>query len=254
MAFPPRRHQRLQPLRIGIRGEAAGMRKFDRNWAGIGSRNRNHKNNRNVALVLIGVGIFLLSNNHWGFFTVLAIVLIFIGIHKVRTASTRKGYVLMSIGLVILMGGNFSLLVAVVLISLGFFYIRSKQLHQEGCYVKKSLVESIRWGKDPWVLRNSSIWNVVGELQIDLTYAIPEQKETTLVLQGVVADIDIIVPEDMGVSVTSSVIFGQANIGSHKESGILNKTVWQSPNYETSDAKVKLTISYIVADIDVKIV
>jgi lia operon protein LiaF len=232
------------------------MKKFNRDWNGSkgGDGNHNRHNNRNVALVLIGVGIFLLSNNHWGFFTVLAIVLIFIGIHKVRKSSPRKGYVLMGIGLVILLGGNFSLLLAIVLISLGFFYIRSKQLHRAESYVKKSLIESVRWGKEPWVLRNSSIWNVIGELKIDLTYAIPEQKEVTLVLQGVIADLDIIVPEDMGLSVTSSVIFGEASIGPNKESGILNKTVWQTPNYETADTQVKLLISYIVADIDIKIV
>jgi lia operon protein LiaF len=222
------------------------MRNFYRN------RHRNH--NRNVAIILIAVGIFLLIHDHWGFFTVLALVLIFIGINKIRSASTRKGYVLIGIGSVILLGGNFSLLIAVILISLGFFYIRSKQLHHSESYVKKSLIESIRWGKEPWVLRNSSIWNVIGELQIDLTYAIPEQKETTLVLQGVIADVDIIVPEDMGVSVVLSVLFGESDVGPNRESGILNKTAWQSANYETADNQVKLVISYVIADIDIKIV
>lgn len=236
------------------------MKKFDRKWKGsdrgddTGHDRKGNRNDRNVALVLIGVGIFLLSNNHWGFFTVLAIVLIFVGIHKVRKSSPRKGYILMGIGLVILLGGNFSLLLAIILISLGFFYIRSRQLHRAESYVKKSLIESVRWGKEPWVLRNSSIWHVIGEAKIDLTYAIPEQKEVTLVLQGVIADLDIIVPEDMGLSVTSSVIFGEAVIGPNKESGILNKTVWQTANFETADTQVKLMISYIIADIDIKIV
>ena len=37
---------------------------------------------------------------------------------------------------------------------------------------------------------------------MDLSLAILEQKETTVILQGVVGDIDIKVPEDIGVSVT----------------------------------------------------
>ncbi|WP_028548881.1 cell wall-active antibiotics response protein LiaF [Paenibacillus sp. UNC451MF] len=216
---------------------------------------RSRNNNRNVALILIGVGIYLLLDNHFGFFTVLALLFILFGINKIRTASVRKGYIFIGIGLVILIGGNLSLLLAVVLISLGFFYIRSKQLQRGDDYVRKqSLIESIRWGREPWVLRSSSIWNVLGELQIDLTYAIPEQQETTIVLQGVIADVDIIVPEDMGVSVTSSVLFGQSDIGPLKEAGALNKTVWQSQNYETADTRVKLLISYVVADVDIKIV
>jgi lia operon protein LiaF len=242
--------------RIRIRKEAARMRNF--RWEShrerFRNRNYNRNHNRNVALILIAVGIFLLANNHWGFFTVLALILILLGINKIRSASPRKGYMMIAIGGMILIGGNLSLLIAVILISLGFFYIRSRQLNSADSYVKKSLIESIRWGKEPWVLRNSSIWNVIGELQIDLTYAIPEQRETTIVLQGVIADVDIIVPEDMGVSVVSSVIFGEADIGPNKESGILNKTVWQSPNYETADNQVKVMISYIIADIDIKIV
>ncbi|PZE21513.1 hypothetical protein CBW46_007425 [Paenibacillus xerothermodurans] len=216
------------------------------------NRNRNH--NRNVALILIGVGVLLLANNHWSIFTVLALIFVFFGIKKIRSAEPRKGYILIGLGAVILLGRNVLLLIAVILISLGLFYIRSKQLHSQASYVKKSLIESIRWGKEPWILRNSSIWNVIAEMQIDLTYAIPEQRETTLVLQGVVADVDIIVPEDMGVSVVLSVLFGQSDVGPHKESGILNKTVWQSANYETADHQVKLIISYIAADIDIKIV
>ncbi|MFE5324298.1 cell wall-active antibiotics response protein LiaF [Paenibacillus sp. NPDC056579] len=220
--------------------------------------NRNflkRNNNRNVALILIGVGIYLLIDDHFGFFTVMALLFILFGINKVRSSSVRKGYIFIGIGLVILLGGNLSLLIAIILISLGFFYIRSKQLQKDDSYVRKqSLIESIRWGKEPWVLRSSSIWNVLGELQIDLTYAIFEQQETTIVLQGVIADVDIIVPEDIGVSVTSSVLFGQTDIGPNKEAGILNKTVWQSKNYETADTQVKLLISYVVADIDIKIV
>ncbi|TDF91854.1 cell wall-active antibiotics response protein LiaF [Paenibacillus piri] len=214
--------------------------------------NRNH--NRNVALILIGVGILLLVNNHWGFFTVLSLVLIIVGINKIRSASPRKGYILIGIGAVILIGGNLSLLIAVILISLGFFYIRSKQLQGSESYVKKSLIESIKWGREPWVLRSTSIWNVIGELHMDLTYAILEQKEITLVLQGVIADVDIIVPEDIGLSVVSTVLAGESDVGPNKESGILNKTVWQSENYETADNQVKIMISYIIGDIDIKVV
>ncbi|MCS7461771.1 cell wall-active antibiotics response protein LiaF [Paenibacillus doosanensis] len=219
-----------------------------RNW-------RHRNNNRNVALILIGVGIYLLFNNHFGFFTVMALLFILFGINKIRSASIRKGYIFIGIGLVILIGGNLSLLLSVVLISLGYFYIRSRQLQRDDKYVRKqSLIDSIRWGREPWVLRSSSIWNVLGELQIDLTYAIPEQPETTIVLQGVIADVDIIVPEDMGLSVTAWVLFGQSDIGPNKEAGVFNKTVWQSANYETADTRVELLITYVVADIDIKVV
>ncbi|MCZ8513646.1 cell wall-active antibiotics response protein LiaF [Paenibacillus filicis] len=213
------------------------------------------KRNRNIALVLIGAGVFMLADNHLGFFTVVALFLLLLGVHKVRTGSERRGYVLMAIGLLLLVGGNLPMILAVILISLGLFYRKSRRMHREARYFqKKSIIESIRWGRDPWILRSMSIWNVLGELQMDLTYAIPEQKETTIVLQGVIADVDIIVPEDMGLSVTASVVLGQMSVGFDKEAGVLNKMVWQSPNYWTADRQLKLEISYIIADIDIKIV
>lgn len=213
------------------------------------------KRNRNIALVLIGAGLFVLADKHLSFFTVAALFLLLIGVHKVRSGNERKGYVLMIIGLLLLVGGNLLMIAAIILISLGFFYNKMRKMHQDDRRVRKqSLIESIRWGREPWILRSMSIWNVLGELHMDLTYAIPEQKETTVILQGVIADIDLIVPEDVGLSVTASVLFGQTSIGYVKEAGVLNKMVWQSPNYRTADRQVKLEISYIVADIDIKIV
>lgn len=213
------------------------------------------KRNRNIALVLIGAGIFMLASNHLSFFTVVALFLLLLGVHKVRKGTERKGYVLMAIGLLLLVGGNLLMVIAVILISLGLFYRKTRKMHREAAHLqKKSLIESIRWGRDPWVLRSMSIWNVLGEMEMDLTYAIPEQKETTIVLQGVIADVDLIVPEDMGLSVTASVIFGQTNVGLDKEAGLLNKMIYQSPNYWTADRQLKLEISYVVADIDIKIV
>ncbi|AEI42084.1 cell wall-active antibiotics response protein LiaF [Paenibacillus mucilaginosus] len=213
------------------------------------------KRNRNMALMLIGAGLFLLADNHLSFFTVLALFLLLMGVHKIRSGAERKGYLLLLIGGLLLLGGNLPLIAAVILISLGFFYNKMRKVHKDDRHVRKqSLIESIRWGREPWILRNMSIWNVLGELQMDFSYAITEQKETTIVLQGVIADIDLIVPEDMGVTVTASVLFGQTSVGYDKEAGVLNKMVWQSPNYWTAERQLKLEISYIVADIDIKIV
>lgn len=99
-----------------------------------------------------------------------------------------------------------------------------------------------------------SIWNIIGEIKLDLSLAIWEEPEVTIVLQGVIGDIDVIVPENVGVSVTGTVIFGQIETGLDKEAGVWNKTNWQSANYHASSNKLKLIVSYIVADVDVKII
>ncbi|MFK7697514.1 cell wall-active antibiotics response protein LiaF [Paenibacillus sp. HJGM_3] len=211
--------------------------------------------NRNTALVLIAAGLFILLNHYVSFFTTAALVLVLLGLYKIRSSPDKSGYWILGIGVVIFISGHFHFVLAIVLMSLGLFYISSKRAHRgEGHYQKHNLIESIKWDKESWVLKNASLWNIIGEIYIDLSLAIPEQKETTLVLQGVLGDVDIIVPEDLGVSVNASVIAGQIDVVREKETGVLNKIVWESPNYATSDTKVKLMISYLVGDIDIKVV
>lgn len=212
------------------------------------------KRNRNTALILIGTGLFLLLQHKLGFFGVLAALFILLGVNELRKRPTKRGYVFVGLGAIMLLGDKLSFLVAIVLISLGYFYIKSKRLHRdETYYQKQSLVDSIRWGREPWVLRNVGIWHVIGEFHMDLSLAILEHKETTVIVQGLVGDVDIIVPEDIGISVTASATFGQINVAREVESGLMNKLVWQSPNYHVSEHKVKLVVTYLVGDIDIKI-
>jgi lia operon protein LiaF len=219
----------------------------------MGEENKNNRN-RNTALVLIGAGLFLLLDHTIGIFPILAAFLILLGIHRIRSHSDRKGYLWILIGALILMGHNFSLILAIVLISLGYFFIKSKNTHRDGNYEQKQkLIDSIRLGKEPWILKDSSIWYIIGETHIDLSLAILEKKETILILQGVIGDLDLIVPEDIGVSVNASVIFGKIDVAAQRESGVMNKLLWQSPNFESADHHVKLVISYIVGDVDIKI-
>lgn len=210
--------------------------------------------NRNTALVLIAAGLFLLFGNLIGFFTVAAILILWLAVHKLRTGEDKTGYILLAIGVLILLSNHLSIVIAIILISLGYFYIKSKKIHRDDSYLQKqNLLESIKWDKDAWVLKNMSLWSVIGEINMDMSLALMEKEETILILQGIIGDIDIIVPEDLGVSVSASVLFGQVDVGNEKEAGVMNKIVWQSPNYDSSENKVKLILSYIIGDIDIKV-
>lgn len=210
--------------------------------------------NRNTAILLIGAGLFLLFGHWIGFFTVAALAIIWLGIHKLRTSGEKSGYVLLIIGVLMMLNSHLAIVIAIVLLSLGYFYIKSKQIHRDDTYVQKqSVLESIKWDREPWALKNMSMWCLVGEINMDLSVAFFEDKETTIVLQGVIGDVDIVVPDDFGLSVSASVLFGQVDVGQDKETGVMNKIMWTSPNYETSEHKLKLLVSYIVGDIDIRV-
>lgn len=215
---------------------------------------KRHNRHRNTYLLLIGAGLFLLLDKMLGASTVIAVFMVLLGLYAVRSGIGKRGYLLLGIGLLLIMGNNFAIVLALILLSLGFFYLKARDYQGEGPYIQKhKLIESLKWDREPWVLRSMSLWYVIGELNLDLTLAIPEEQEATLVLQGVIGDVDIIVPEEMGVMVQSSVFFGQLEVGKEKETGMLNRIIWQSPHYDTSEYRVKLFVSYFVGDIDIKV-
>lgn len=214
-----------------------------------------HTNKRNTYMIFIGAGGFILINHMFGFAVVISLLFIFLGIRALRTAEVKKGYVMLGIGAIMIIGHFFVIIVAVVLLSLGLYFLKTNQNHWKGAYLNRlKFIESLQWNKRPWSLQSMSNWNIIGEIKLDLGLAIWEEPEVTIILQGVIGDIDIIVPEDVGIMVTSSVIFGQIEVELEKEAGVLNKMLWQSPNYHTCTNKVKLQVSYIVADVDVKII
>lgn len=208
---------------------------------------------RNTYLLLIGAGVFLLLNTLLGASAVVAVFMVLLGIYAVRSGSNKKGYLLLGVGLLVILGNHAAIVLALILMSLGFFYLKSREHHGGAFVQKQKLIESLKWDREPWVLRSMSLWYAIGELNLDFTLAIPEEAESTVVLQGIIGDIDIIVPDEMGVLVQSSVFFGQLEVGREKEAGVLNRIVWQSPNYDSSEQRVKLIVSYLVGDIDIKV-
>lgn len=211
---------------------------------------------RNKYMLLIGAGVFLLLNKIVANpATMISLFMVLLGIYSLRTGSQKKGYVLLGIGTFVLVGSHLVVISALILMSLGFFYLRSKQVHGESYVFQRTrLIESQKRDKEPWVLRSMSLWCVVGEINLDFSLAIPEEKDTTLVLQGIIGDIDLYLPEDMDVTIESSVLFGQLHAATQRESGVMNKVLWQSPNYGAAEYRVKLIVSYIVGDIDIKLI
>lgn len=211
--------------------------------------------NRNTAILLIITGLYFIFGKLFGFMAVSAVILIWLGIYKVRLDGNTKGYIVLIVGAIMLLGNHLSVVIALILISLGYFLIKSRSVHRDGSYTQKQkIIESIRWDREPWVLKNMSHWCLLGEIRMDLSLAMQDEEETIVMLQGVIGDIDVIVPVGFGLSVEANVLLGRIGIGEEKDSGLLNKRVWQSPNYMECTHKMKLIVSYAVGDIEVKMI
>ncbi|MNE32423.1 hypothetical protein D3C76_87470 [compost metagenome] len=213
------------------------------------------KRKRFLAIGLIGLGILLIFGKWLSFITIVALGIIAFGIYKIRKGEeVRTGYILMAVGGGLVLLEHFMLVVAILMISLGFYYAKIKKTQPEGNYTQRqNITSSIHWDLDPWSLRNTSMWHIFGELDIDLSLAIVEGTNNVLMFQGIVGDIDLVVPEDYGVEIEAFVMFGQIEFEPDKETGIMNRLYWKSPNYDEREQKVKIIISYVVGDVDIRI-
>lgn len=210
---------------------------------------------RFLAIGLIGIGILMIFGKWLSFMTIVALFILGFGIYKVRQGEDVKtGYILMAVGGVFILLDHFMLVVAILMISLGFYYAKIRKNQPQGNMVQKqSITSSLRWDLDPWTLRNTCMWHMLGEIDIDLSLAIMEGSNNLLMFQGIVGDVDLSLSDDYGVEIEAFVLFGQIELGQERDTGIMNRVYWKSPNYESREHKVKIMLSYLVGDIDIKL-
>ncbi|CAM4497312.1 cell wall-active antibiotics response protein LiaF [Paenibacillus typhae] len=209
------------------------------------------KRNRLIAIGLIGVGCLMIFGKWIGFFSVVALLFLLLGIYRTTSGKVKQGYKLLGIGAVLLLLDHLLLVLGICLISLGVFYVKSKRLQQGKAFMQKQSFSSrFDWDLSPWVMRSLSAWHVLGEADVDLSLAIAEDKETIMLFQGIFGDMDIHLSDDYGVEIEAFVLFGSIEFGSHRDTGMMNRLNWKSANYDTSSNKVKFSISYLMGDLD----
>jgi lia operon protein LiaF len=206
------------------------------------------------AILFIAAGIYLALGAVAGYTTVNAVILLLIGIERYRTDRSRMSITVIVISTLVLIITQFALLVVVVLISLGIYYFRVKPPTFGAYFSKHRLFLNMRLDEQSWVLQSMSYWHAIGEIRMDMSQAVPEEKETTIVLQGLVGDLDILVPDDYGIEVEASVLIGQVSFKQIREGGMFHRLSWKSPNYDDCEMRLKLQLFYLVGDIKLRTV
>jgi lia operon protein LiaF len=222
--------------------------------------------NRNTAFLFIGAGLYLAIGHVINFVSASALVLAALGFVIVRstTGAERRdlsGYLLLIIAGLVLLANHWGFMIGVVVAAIGYFLYKTKGKAESApgnpsmpYYVKQHIVGSIRWGQGvAWTVRSSELSVAIAEIKIDLSNAIFEEDDIVLHLQGIIGDIDIVVPEDVGLTVNAQVTIGEIQVAGEKGAGLMNRLVWRSPNAESAEHRVRLNLSYLIADVDVKV-
>jgi lia operon protein LiaF len=206
------------------------------------------------AILFIAAGIYLALGGMAGYATVNAVILLLIGIERYRWDRSRLSIILIAVSTLLLIVNQFGLFALIVLVSLGIYYFRARP-PAFGTYLSKhKLFLNMRLDEQSWVLHSMSFWHAIGEIRMDMSLAVPEEKETTIVLQGLVGDLDFIIPVDFGIRVEASVLLGHISFKQMKEGGMFHRLSCRSPDYDECEQKLKLQLFYLVGDIKIRTV
>lgn len=204
------------------------------------------------SLVFIAAGLYLAVGAIAGFATVNAAILLWLGIERYRQDRSRLSVAVIAVSAIVLVVNQIGLVLAIGLILAAIYYLRVKPSPGAGYVSRPRLILSMRQDRPGWVLRSMGCWHLYGEVRLDLSGVVPEDNTTNVVLQGIVGDIEIVVPEDYGVQVEANVLLGQVTVDGQGDGGMMRRISWSTPGFERQDQQIKLQFNYIVGNIRIR--
>jgi predicted membrane protein len=102
-----------------------------------------------------------------------------------------------------------------------------------------------------WSPTDEEFWQFIGDTRLDFTEAQLAVGETNIRINGFIGDVDVIVPADVGVTVSASGLFVDLRTPTDKLDRFLSPAHSASPNYATAERKLHLSTTFLIGDIDV---
>jgi predicted membrane protein len=112
------------------------------------------------------------------------------------------------------------------------------------------LFGDVKRGSD-WTPVDEEFWLFFGDTKFDLTQAQLPVGETKIRINGLIGDVDVIVPADVGVAVNASGVFVDLRTPTDKADKFLSPAESVSLNYATAERKLRLSTTFVIGDIDV---
>jgi lia operon protein LiaF len=103
-----------------------------------------------------------------------------------------------------------------------------------------------------WDVVDEEIWIGVGNVRLDLTEATVPTGEPKIQIFGFVGDVDLIVPQGVGVSVSSWAFVTDGKVFGEKEESFVVPLNVESDDYETVERRIHLETYFFVNDLTVK--
>jgi len=166
------------------------------------------------------------------------------------------GLVIVLIGLTLLVGNLLHVNLwdffwPLVLIGLGVWMLLRPRTVRTGTKVQQRLLGDIR-RSGGWQVTDEEFWILIGDLKLDMSSAQIPEGETLIRTYGFVGDVKLVVPEGVGVSVSSTAFVTDSKVLGRKQDTFLATFRFASDNYETAERKIRLESTAFVTDLRIR--
>ena len=226
-------------------------------------------------VVAIGTVIDLLLGRFSIFFIAFSIFLVVVGYQQFRRKRSFTGYILIAVGALFLLfvlftSFSFALIFAVLIIYNSYQLFRSssnkpkidlttksnpletQSYVQIDPYFKNKLLGEYRQIEQNYIIEDINIQTGFGDVQIDLSDTIIPQGETVILIRGLIGNIELNVPSDIGMSVQTSLLCGKINLLKDSKTAFNLTQKYQSTGYKNASRKIKIVVSLLIGDIEVR--
>ena len=165
------------------------------------------------------------------------------------------GAVLIGLGILFLLSRIFNIDFGVIcwpsiLILIGVFIIVRPRIAPEGSDVRMLFIGDLNRSGE-WDVSDQEIWSFVGDVDLDFTQANIPDDEVAYRLTSFVGDVDILVPADIGISISATGFVNEGRVEGKKRGGFLTPIKFTSENYEDATKKIHFEMVSFVSELKV---
>ena len=166
------------------------------------------------------------------------------------------GILLIIVGVVFLVGrildiSIWGIIWPLALMGLGLWLLlRHKHIDSDTSINQKFIGDIRREGA--WQVANEEIQIFIGDIELDMTRATIPDGVTKIRIFGFIADVDIFIPRNVGLSVSTTGFITDAKVLGQKEDKFFSGVNRTSDNYEKAKQKIQLETHFFINDLTVK--
>jgi lia operon protein LiaF len=166
------------------------------------------------------------------------------------------GIVLVSLGIIALFEALFAVdlwrfIGPLILIGLGVLLILRPQFAGPDVHVQMPILGDVR-KVGRWEVSQHEIWWVVGSNRLDFTEAVFPDKDGHIRIIGFVAEVRIILPEDVGLHIEASGVVSELRSMDSRQEQVFGILEYETPNFNDAEKRVTLQTIGFVSEIKVK--